>query len=236
VSAAASNSANGAMLSPRATQIETATGAFVDLLAPEPATLHLGDIARHLSRICRYGGALRDGVEHYSVAEHCVLVHDLLRWQGARSEVLLAALFHDAPEAYLGDMVSPLKYALRAEEFDYPGAIHRASCLDHFRGAYAYLTDRMERALAERFGIWLDAMNSPAMRLADMWALKIEAAALTVSGGAEWRWPGELPNGGALPRGVDWTPGRSATEARHLWGQCVRPLLPAPLLSKGTER
>lgn len=234
MSAAASNSANGAMLSPRATQIEVGSGRYVDVYRPDPATLSEPDIARALSFTCRYGGHVK---RFYSVAEHALLVYDLLRWQGADDRLLLAALFHDAAEAYLGDVPSPLKYALRLEERD-----RRLSVHGHAGSAYDDLTDRMEAAIAERFAVSVEDMNCPALKLADMWALKVEAAALTFSGGAEWRWPGELPNGGELPAAVSWKGGLSAKEAYARWLVDVGLVrvrmrsLPAPLPSEGTER
>lgn len=220
-----SNAHDGGMLVPEATQIETVSGRFVDTLHPDPATIDAADIAHHLAMLCRYGGAVS---RFYSVAEHAVLVHDLLRHQGAERELLRAALLHDAAEAYLGDMVSPLKYALRCAEFDYPGAIHRASYVDHFRGAYALLTEGIERAIAERFEIDRGLFDAEPVKLADMWALKIEASALTHTRGANWRWPGSLPNEGALPAGVSWAGGLIPTDARALYMMRQEQLLGSP--------
>jgi len=61
----------------------------------------LNDIAISLSRICRYNGHT---VHHYSVAQHCVLASYLVEEKDA-----LWALLHDAAEAYLGDIIAPVK-------------------------------------------------------------------------------------------------------------------------------
>lgn len=66
------------------------------------------DIAHALSNICRFGGHCR---EFYSVAQHSVIVAGRVS-----SENGLVALLHDAPEAYCGDVVRPLKQNLRGFE------------------------------------------------------------------------------------------------------------------------
>lgn len=70
--------------------------------------IHLSDIAHHLSKICRYGGALALD-RHYSVAQHSLQLSNYAREQGLDVEVQRALLMHDATEAYLGDVVSGLK-------------------------------------------------------------------------------------------------------------------------------
>lgn len=208
------NAHNGAMLSATACEIETYSGRFVDLYDPDPATIALEDIAQALSLTCRYGGHVK---RFYSVAEHVVLVHDLMEHERNQLGLLQAALLHDAAEAFLGDVVSPLKYAQRCAEFDYPGAIHRASMVGDFTGAYKNLTTRMERAIAVRFGVDADAFDHHDVQVVDMWALRIEAAELTHSGGANWRWEGELPNDGELPARVRWAAGDPPATAQAMF-------------------
>ena len=92
-----------------ATTIETYTGQKVDLSHPDPKSINIEDIAWHLSRIGRYNGATRsDNV--YSVAQHSVLVLNRVRSQepDANTSLLLTALLHDAHEAYIGDVISPM--------------------------------------------------------------------------------------------------------------------------------
>lgn len=213
-----SNSHDGAMLSPKATQIETFSGQFVDVYDPDPSTITLEDVAHALALTCRYGGHVK---RFYSVAEHSLLVTDLVVnaidpdlpfHSECRDPLARAAFLHDAAEAFLGDVVAPLKFAQRRAEFDYPGAIHRASYLDDFTGAYEHLTRSMEKALGERFDVDPKLFDATAVKLADMLALKVEAAALTHSGGASWRWTGELPHDGKLPEGVVWRGGTDSIE------------------------
>ena len=97
-------------------KIQTWTGKFVDPLHLRPEDVDLEDIAHHLSMVCRFGGAVR---RHYSVAEHSLLVASLVP-----PEHRLRALLHDAAEAYLGDIVRPMK---KQPEMDhYRGCEHRA--------------------------------------------------------------------------------------------------------------
>ena len=81
--------------------IRTYTGKSFDLKIMEPDSICIEDIAHALSHTSRYAGHLED---HYSVAQHSVLVA-----QNVSGKNCLAALLHDASEAYLGDMPSPFK-------------------------------------------------------------------------------------------------------------------------------
>jgi len=91
--------------------IQTASGKAFDLLKPDPAMVDLeNDIAGPLARLARFSGHIASGP--YSVAQHSVEGADaLLRETG---DERLAALFllHDAHEAYLGDLTTPVQAAL----------------------------------------------------------------------------------------------------------------------------
>lgn len=83
----------------------TYTGVAVDPGNPRPEDVRLEDIARHLAKEQRFGGAVH--LEHYSVAEHSVLVSLLVRPHNA-----FLGLLHDAGEAYLKDVPTPVKLLL----------------------------------------------------------------------------------------------------------------------------
>jgi hypothetical protein len=102
-----------------------------DVLDPQPQDIHIGDIAHHLSMLCRFTGGVS---RFYSVAEHCARMCARMESAGARRELLFAALLHDASEAYLNDVNRPLK---RTEQMQ----------------GYRDVEERMMRAIYERFGI-----------------------------------------------------------------------------------
>lgn len=198
-----SNAHDGAMMTPVKTEMETHTGKFVDVLQPDPRTIDIEDVAHHLAVTCRYGGAVHG---FYSVAAHSVLVHDLLVHQKKEAAICLGGLLHDAAEAYLGDMVAPLKYAMRLQEYYDRAQVNAEDpTLDEFAGTYGVLSEKMDRAIGLAFSVDPELFDHPDVKVADMWALRIEAERLTKSGGEHWRWPGELPEDGKLPENVAFT-------------------------------
>lgn len=103
--------------------IATYTGHCFDLAAMDPDTIDIRDIARALSMNCRWGGHVN---EFYSVAEHSARV-----CENVKPEFKLAALLHDASEAYLLDIPKPFKNMLPD---------------------YMALEDKLMRVIAEKFG------------------------------------------------------------------------------------
>lgn len=88
--------------------IQTYTGKWVDPLRPTPDAIDIEDIAHALAMKCRFSGQCR---EFYSVAQHSVYVADMVMKAvfSPPTDVILAALLHDATEAYLPDVARPLK-------------------------------------------------------------------------------------------------------------------------------
>lgn len=84
--------------------LQTRSGDFLDFRNPDPNTIHIEDIAHALALTCRYNGHTP---YPYSVAQHCVLASRV-----APPGLELQALMHDAQEAYIGDMPTPLKKLL----------------------------------------------------------------------------------------------------------------------------
>lgn len=88
--------------------IITYTGKKFWPLDPRPEDIDILDIAHHLSNICRFTGAVRG---FFSVAQHSFGV-SLLSFEHE-----LYGLLHDASEAYLCDISTPVKRSKEFEEY-----------------------------------------------------------------------------------------------------------------------
>src|SRR5881392_3435793 len=63
--------------------LQTVSGRFVNPFDPDPEQLDIGDIARALANVCRFGGHCRS---FYSVAQHSVIVSELVEERGGDVE------------------------------------------------------------------------------------------------------------------------------------------------------
>lgn len=104
--------------------ILTQGGRYIDFIAVDANVYDIEDIAHALANLGRFTGHTRT---FYSVAQHSVLASLIVPAEDA-----LAALLHDAPEAYLGDVAKPLKELLPD---------------------YRAIEERLERSLFAQFGV-----------------------------------------------------------------------------------
>lgn len=144
--------------------IFTFSGDFIRPLDPNPADIHIADIAHALSNQCRWTGHVKT---FYSVAEHCLHVAALVP-----DELSLNALLHDASEAYLADLARPIKKAPGLGEI------------------YLEVEAHLMKAIGERFGISEDPLAHAEIKAADERMLWAEAKTLLPVLGAQMPDPG----------------------------------------------
>lgn len=82
------------------------SGKVIDLEDISKADIDINHIAHALSMQCRYNGQIK---EFYSVAQHSTFVADYLYKETNNKLIALCGLLHDAAEAYIGDIVTPIK-------------------------------------------------------------------------------------------------------------------------------
>lgn len=146
--------------------IETYSGKYFDYDDPRPEHISAYDIARALSNICRFGGHTD---RFWSVASHAVLVSWVVEEEmKAGPELAYAALHHDSHEAYIGDVVTPLKQML--------GDVYRD------------LRCRVDAAIGTALGVDPSLFEHPIVKQADELALRLEAAKLKRSRGVGAHW------------------------------------------------
>ncbi|MDD6212522.1 MAG: phosphohydrolase, partial [Clostridiales bacterium] len=78
----------------------------VDPLNPKPEDVDIRDIAHALSMLCRANGHFR---QFYSVGQHSLNCAGEAQARGYSFRIQLACLMHDASEAYLADITTPVK-------------------------------------------------------------------------------------------------------------------------------
>lgn len=92
------------------TTIYTYLGGKIDLLNIAEKDISIYDISTALSHACRFNG---NCYRLYSVAEHSIKVlSNVSRKNPLHWDLQLAALMHDAHEAYIGDITRPVENGL----------------------------------------------------------------------------------------------------------------------------
>lgn len=184
--------------------IETVSGIFIDLLDPKPEMISEVDIAWALSRMPRFAGHTLTALP-YTVGQHSIVVVELVqRLKNPKEtelhnsfrefckvhfrdvvfnpdeitpDVLLHCQLHDASEAFLLDVPTPLKKL--------PG----------MKEVYSKIEHRMMSAIWAKFDLKEpEGLTVALIAWADAYALTVEAYHLMLSRGTEWtrRLPVEL--------------------------------------------
>jgi 5'-deoxynucleotidase YfbR-like HD superfamily hydrolase len=117
--------------------IQTYTGKAFSLNIIDPNNIDIRDIAHSLSNQCRYNGHCK---EFYSVAEHSIEMSMMINVDP------MAALLHDAAEAYTGDIITPIKNMLLE---------------------FKALENKLNRAIEIRFDLPTESLESLQIQIAD---------------------------------------------------------------------
>lgn len=86
--------------------LKTYMGKKVDPLQVKAEDITLEDIAHALSLMCRGNGQV---VHFYSVGQHCINCAKEAEARGWCKRLQLGCLLHDAAEAYMSDLITPIK-------------------------------------------------------------------------------------------------------------------------------
>lgn len=146
--------------------ILTRTGAQVDLEVFSPASLSVLDVASALSKINRFNGHTS---RLYSVAEHSLHVVTVMEREMHITDpgALFAGLLHDAHEAYVQDMSTPMKQLLGIQ--------------------WASVEKRAMVRVLDRFGALEHyLLNHETIKVADLTMLATERRDLLPPGGPQW--------------------------------------------------
>jgi hypothetical protein len=188
--------------------VRTYTGRDVALPNPSPDTIDIRDIACSLSRINRFNGATKLPL---NMADHSITMVSILAIGRQPPLVQMLGLLHDAHEAYIGDITTPVRQEIAAfAGFD----------------VMARIASRLDRAIRLAFGLAADA-HVPHVGA----VLAADRAAL----GAEWRDLMEGPPPFVMHHPCPFpikprSPDRAEEEFLRLFGQLRREIGPLPSL------
>lgn len=144
--------------------MQTFTGRQFWPLDPRPDDVSVYDIAHALGNLCRYNGQC---MNFYSVAEHSLYVSQLVG-----KDLALHGLFHDAAEAYIGDIIQPIK---------------------PFLAEIKEIEEEIERVIFEHFGLDMN-YDRDAVKKADNIVLATEKNQLMPDSPAPWHLPEKKAN------------------------------------------
>lgn len=192
----------------------TFTGFRVNPHTLTAADVCIEDVARSLTAQCRFNGHIRN---FYSVAAHSMAVARMLAQDG-HGYLCYHAVLHDAHEAYMGDLVTPMKSALGEV------ALRR----------WREIESVVDSAIHTRFGLpWpLPEDDARTLKHYDLLALAVEKQCLVNDPDP---WPG-LP--APAPHHMLYHPPRDMTELEHFRRHLIaidnHVVLPPPIDPSGT--
>lgn len=128
--------------------IQTFKGLEMNVFKPKKKNIEIEDIAHALSHICRFAGHTN---KFYSVAQHSILCAVMA--MGREPVFMLKVLLHDAAEAYIGDLASPIKTKIKY---------------------YKKIDNNLSSVIFRKFGLTISSKDKADIKKIDNVAVQIE--------------------------------------------------------------
>lgn len=136
---------------------------------PEQSVYTLHDMALGIARQCRFNGQFSGYMgQSYSVAQHSILVDDIVDVLMGAQDARPWAILHDAPEGIIGDMITPVK----------------AHCPEFYN-----IENLLEADMLRRVGVSVDDRIRDIVKWADIIACSMEAEELSGFTHEDWGLP-----------------------------------------------
>jgi hypothetical protein len=149
--------------------ILTSVGDYLDILDPQPEHYKIEMIAASLSKQCRFVGQCKF---LYTVAQHCLLVVDILENQLKAPEIALEGLLHEGAESVLGDVNTMLKRLLPE---------------------YKRIEHLHEEVIAWEFDLDMSDSTRAMVKRGDLIALRYERECLLPATVTQWKYLRDVP-------------------------------------------
>lgn len=149
--------------------LETVSGRKIKVTDPDPSSIEITDIAWALSRMPRFSGHSIPYIP-YSVAQHCIQVAKDLAPYGTKMQ--MHGLLHDAAEAYINDLPSPVKH------------------IPEIHAVIKQLEDRLMTAIYNSLNLeYPTEEEEKIVKIADKNQQAVEAYNFMYSRGSDWNLP-----------------------------------------------
>lgn len=176
--------------------IYTFLGTKFRFVGGDPKDVSLIDIAQSLAMTCRYND---HSLRHTSTAAHSIRVAERAFQETGVPGIAWLALMHDAPEAYVGDVPTPLKHAMRI-------------VCGQEKSPFDIIEDAVTAVVAQALG--LDEKITGKYSLAEAWSIVngLDYEDFVAEASVECRQPKRIVSDKAI-----YPTGHTAKQARALW-------------------
>lgn len=153
--------------------VPTSSGLSFDILDPKAEHVRLEDVIQGISYKFRFGGQMGQ----LTVAEHSILVSQIIEILWPESGAMMEGLLHDSCEAYTHDIQAPVRKFIKIQ-------MRNGDMI-----SWGDMERRINMAISKALHLGVDFYTYPEVQAADIIALAIEKAALPVIAAEKWGIP-----------------------------------------------